>query len=318
MFKKITQYFRFLNLLAVPEHYEWTIALRKKNGKALYEGNNSPFIVVPNSDRYWAADPFLVKDHEKNYLFAELYDRIQEKGVIGVAKITHGKCGRFRVCLESPYHLSYPCIYQRDGFYYMIPECYQSGKITVYKCVDFPMKWEKDRDLAEFVAVDTTPVPNCIDEIFLTTVFNSKENRINNNISYLQGGKCIRLIDNDLRLRSAGNFILDDGRLIRPVQDCSTRYGGALLFNEVMKLNEEELIESTIATVQPNIKGEDGNIPICVANGTSKFSGIHTYNQNEDYEVIDLRIDDLSHLRYFSCFIKHFAEYLRFKIKGGI
>ena len=47
----------------------WCCAVRfGKDGDSLLSGNGSVFSVLPNSYRYWTADPFVVKENGKYYL----------------------------------------------------------------------------------------------------------------------------------------------------------------------------------------------------------------------------------------------------------
>jgi hypothetical protein len=65
----------------------------------------------------------------------------------------------------------------------------------------------------------------------------------------------------------------DGDHLIRPSQDCSKAYGGALVFSEVLALSETEYDERPIARLDPG--WVRGNL------------GTHTYTRTEQFEVID-------------------------------
>ena len=55
----------------------WTVAYRRRNGNAtLLEDIVSPFVCIPNTWRYWCADPHIFEENGKTYIFAELYDRV--------------------------------------------------------------------------------------------------------------------------------------------------------------------------------------------------------------------------------------------------
>ena len=91
----------------------------------IWDEKESVFILLRQACRYWYADPFVFKYNDTNYLFCEMYDRFKRKGVIGVAKFNDYKNVKFKTCLETNFHLSYPCIYEYNGNIYMIPESYQ-------------------------------------------------------------------------------------------------------------------------------------------------------------------------------------------------
>ena len=205
---KIRAYFHFLFDLANVNRNEWQVAIRKRGEQTLYQGNTAGFRPIKNSLRYWYADPFLFSHRDKDYLFVEMFDRWREKGVLGVCRLRNGKHSRFRICLDLPGHLSYPCVYEDADGIHMVPECYQSGEVWVYRCVDFPLRWEKERQLLKGCAVDTTPCP-VQKGLWLTTVFDSPNARINNNLWQVddRSGQLICLSKENFQVRGAGHFI---------------------------------------------------------------------------------------------------------------
>ena len=50
---------------------EWTMAIRKRGEKLLFEdgGAEKEFVIIPNSIRYWCADPFLINKDGREYVF---------------------------------------------------------------------------------------------------------------------------------------------------------------------------------------------------------------------------------------------------------
>lgn len=93
----------------------WNIAWRNRPVASLLEDRGTPFIILKNSFRYWAADPFIFNYNGELYIFAELYDYITRKGVIGYCKWNGVRFGRWKKVIEEDYHLSYPYIFERDG-----------------------------------------------------------------------------------------------------------------------------------------------------------------------------------------------------------
>ena len=72
---------------------------------------------------------------------------------------------------------------------------------------------------------------------------------------------------------TAGRIFERAGDLIRPAQDCSQRYGYALVFNRIDVLTDDEYRETPVGRVEPDW------FPGLVAT--------HTYNFGSDVEVID-------------------------------
>ena len=261
----------------------WGLAIRKRHASTLYQGDFSSFRFIKNSLKYWRADPFLFDYKDKTFVFAELFDRISGKGVIGVAKITNGRCSRFKVCLKLPYHLSYPCVFERNNEIFLVPECAKSEKVTVYRSVDFPYKWEKAYTLYEGAAVDTTPIPSVLSKqmMFFTTL---KDNvhPLNSCLYAISDNKdATLLLENDFTVRSAGHIIVEENRVIRPAQDCTLYYGQGLLFKEI---SFSDLTKDYQEKTYRNISVDD----LRINNTKLRFTGVHTYNLSNHYEIVDL------------------------------
>lgn len=271
----------------------YAIAFRRRNGRALYEedSSNEPFILIPNTFRYWIADPFLINHNEKNYIFAELYDKKHSKGVIGYSKLKGKRCGRFRVCLKESHHLSYPCVFNRDDDIYMVPEAKDNNEIALYKAIAFPKKWEKHSVIFSKPGVDSTPVEYKGERCYFTTIANKNSSDDNLFLVNENSGEIAELATDSLTLRSAGNIIYDNNRLIRPSQD-DTTYGDAVILNRIDDFDVNNYTENPFKRILPpdTDAGTDGiNIKLCNNRRNIQFNGLHTYNVNEDYEVIDLR-----------------------------
>ena len=271
----------------------YAIAFRLRNGRALYEedSSNEPFILIPNTLRYWMADPFLIKHNGVNYIFAELYDKKHSKGVIGYSKLKGNRCGRFRVCLKESHHLSYPCVFNRDDDVYMVPEAKDNNEIALYKAVDFPKKWKKEHIICNKPCVDSTPVSYKNENWYFTTIANDRGSDNNLFLVNETDGGAFGLLTDSLTLRSAGVVISYKNQLIRPSQD-DTTYGDAVILNRIDNFDVVSYRETPFKRIlPPGVDAEAGgiNVNLCNNKKNIQFNGLHTYNVNEDYEVIDLR-----------------------------
>ena len=75
------------------------------------------------------------------------------------------------------------------------------------------------------------------------------------------------------RARPAGRVFARDGELIRPSQDCSIRYGGAVMFNRIVQLTPTDYAEVPAGRMGPGwLRGG---------------LGTHTFNSDSEYEVVD-------------------------------
>ena len=273
---------------------EWTIAYRNRNGDSLLiDDQERAFTTIKNTWRYWCADPHLLERDGRTYVFAELYDRVLRRGVIGYCELCDGGCTPWRVVLKMPWHLSYPQVFVHDDAVYMIPESYAGNEIAVYKATDFPRHWEKAYVLkSDCVAVDSTLF--CNEGRYWMQTLQFIDDAPSFNLYTVQEGGISELpyviTHDETNIRPAGGLFTYHEKLIRPAQDCSESYGCALNFYHVTQIAENKYEERLIAKIRPSaIKSDFGKVP----------QGIHTYNVSEKYEIIDLKeyaVDWLSYI----------------------
>lgn len=115
--------------------------------------------ILPPKDRFWA-DPFIIEKNDKYYIFIEELIYKENKGKISLIEMDkNGNYSPAQVILERNYHLSYPFLFEENDTLYMIPETAENRTIELYKCIEFPEKWEFCTNLMEDVyAVDSTIV----------------------------------------------------------------------------------------------------------------------------------------------------------------
>lgn len=301
----------FLDGLALPPGDEWQLAFRPCGEKLLLDGNTEGFTLIPNTIRYWYADPFLLEHNGETYVFVEAYDRVKKKGAIAWAIIKNGKCSKFNECLNLPFHLSYPCVFEDNDQIFMIPECYQSGEIAIYKAVEFPHKWDKVKCIAEICAVDTTPISTDGKRILLSTIYESKEKRLNDNLCTIVDGKVSVICRDNFETRCAGHVIEQKGRLIRPVQNCGEFYGENLLFKRITCLESGKYEDETVMIVGAPASKWDRKIQV-MGRTNHKYVGIHTYNKSNNFEIIDLKYRDGKSVIYF---IRNICSWIKGKMK---
>jgi hypothetical protein len=90
----------------------------------------------------FVADPFLIKEGGKWYLFFEVYNKKTKQGDLAVATSRNAWIWDYKqVILDEPFHLSYPYVFRWEGNYYLIPESFETNSIRLYKAESFPTKW---------------------------------------------------------------------------------------------------------------------------------------------------------------------------------
>ena len=218
--------------------------------------------IIPPKDRFWA-DPFVYEKNDNYYIFIEELLYKENKGKISVIEIDEkGNYTAPKTIIEKDYHLSYPFLFEEDNSLYMIPETSENNTIELYKCIDFPLKWELSKVLINNVsAVDTTILKHS-NKYWLFC--NIKENEGASSLDELflfysdsllgewTNHPCNPIISDVSQSRPAGNVFEENGKLYRPSQDSSKNYGYGIKINEIIELTETSYKEETIQSIHPN------------------------------------------------------------------
>jgi hypothetical protein len=219
--------------------------------------------IVPPSDRYWA-DPHVLYRNGEHYVFIEEYSFENAKGHISVIRIDKdGSYAKATTVLERPYHLSYPFVFEHAGEVYMVPESMHNRTVELYRCTEFPERWEFVCNLLEGVsAVDSTLLfHNGTWWLFANVLENeggsaSEELFVFYTDALLSGNWTPHplnpVVSDVTRARPAGPIQLRERRLYRPSQDCSVRYGYAIGINEIAVLSKEDYAETEVGRIKPD------------------------------------------------------------------
>lgn len=243
--------------------------------------------LTPPKDRFWA-DPFVVERKGKYYVFVEEYLYATRKGHISLIVLNKDGSHEPPVrVLETIYHLSYPFIFEFEGELYMIPESGANRTVDLFKCTDFPLKWEFQKHLMENVhAVDATLFQShgkwwmFVNQVDTNGASSWDELYLYHSDSPLST-KWIphrrNPVVSDVRsARPAGRMFLRDGRIIRPSQNCGRHYGYGFNFCEIKKLTETEYEEAVVQKLEPKW---DKNI-----------ISTHTINYADGVTVVDCQL----------------------------
>jgi hypothetical protein len=218
---------------------------------------------MPPRDRYFA-DPHVIRRNDAYYVFLEEYSYEKAKGHISVIRIdADGRYGEAIKVLERPYHLSYPFVFEHAGELYMVPESMTNRAVELYRCVEFPTRWEFVRNLLQDVwAVDSTLLyhagkwwlfANLLENAGGST---SEELFVFYTDCFLSGAWTAHplnpVVSDVTRARPAGAIQQRGGKLYRPSQDCSVRYGYAIRINEIAALSTEEYAEREVESIEPD------------------------------------------------------------------
>jgi hypothetical protein len=264
----------------------WRMGVRRRREPVLADIGPGAFLELASPAGHFYADPIPFEHAGELFVFFEDLDFATNKGTIRCARLTSdGRPAENQLVLELPYHLSYPFVFRWRGEIWMIPETEQNGTIELWRPVEFPWRWRLEQVLFEGVrAFDTTllerdgrlwlfanmsePRASADDELFLF------------HADTLQGPwqphPANPIVADVRRARPAGPLFSRGAELIRPAQDCSRTYGGAIVLNRVDVLNPAEYRETPVARIEPSWQ-------------IGAF-GTHTIGVSEHLEVIDWKV----------------------------
>ena len=284
IFKKI------INRLYKKE-YTWSIYFKlNKSKNYLKNFNFKKIIKITNIPGKYLADPFLFKNNDRNYLFAEEYDIKSKIGCIVAYQLSlySGTYIRLGKILSEKFHLSFPYIFRDKEKIYMIPETSENNDIRLYECIKFPYDWKLKKILIKNIkAVDTIVFKKNNFWWLITATANGKSNQfIKFNVFYsyngFLGNKWIEMKNSNSYLNEEksrnGGFIKYKDSIFRVNQKSSfNNYGNKIQINQIVNIDTNDYREK----IKKNISVK--NL------GASNIRGIHHLSFNDDFTAFDLK-----------------------------
>lgn len=264
--------------------YQWQLMFNLDEAKEKQYSNYKK--IIPPKNKYWA-DPFIIFKDSKYYVFFEEFIYEKNKGNISFLIInTDGSYSKPIKILDMSYHLSYPFIFHFNEKYYMIPESSANKTIDIYECSKFPEKWVFYKTIMKNItATDSTLLYKNEKWWLFTSIINQNKKKENGLFLFYSNNPLSDkwtshpknpIVSNIKGSRSAGKIFEENGKIIRPAQDGSIRYGYGIIFYQIDKLNETEYQEKEIRSIQPN--------------WDKKMIGVHTFGQENKLTMIDIRM----------------------------
>ena len=241
----------------------WNIAYSIEND---FEMSFSKFKVIKNLKNSFFADPFVFKKDGLNYLFVENYDYLKKKATISALCLKNDEYKYLGNILDEGFHLSFPFIFKWENEIYMVPETHEAKEIRLYKCHNFPMKWELDQIIMKNVIAADTMILRKNKKWFMFTnicsaglndlkselhIFYS-ENLNSKNWKPIKSGNPV--IFDSMSARNGGFFLKDNNFYrINQIHD-KDHYGKSFGVNKIQNLSEEDYQEIRIKNVDPTFK----------------------------------------------------------------
>jgi hypothetical protein len=133
--------------------YRWNVAYVLRNWR---DADYRKAIRLKNEPGHFLADPFVITRNGRSCCFVEDYDYRTRRGSIAVFELTSAGGKRLGTALDEPFHLSFPYLFEYQGTLYMCPETSANRDIRVYKCLEFPLRWQLERVLMQNVSAADT------------------------------------------------------------------------------------------------------------------------------------------------------------------
>jgi hypothetical protein len=164
----------------------------------------------------------------------------------------------------------------------MVPETAGCRAIEIYRCVDFPRKWRRERVLVDpiFAADATLHHADGRWWMFANVAANGAE--IHDELHLFTSDALLgdwkpvagNPVKSDVRgARPAGKLFTQGGKLYRPSQICAPVYGAGVALQRVTRLDDEGFAEQEERRILP-------------APGQGLL-GLHTINRAGDLSVVD-------------------------------
>ena len=256
------------------------------------------YTLLPYSSEYWYADPLPYVRNGKVYVFMEAFDREKHLGRIAYSELAENGWGNVHLVISEKFHLSFPMIFEMNGNIYMLPETSTAQRQMLYRCIEFPDRWEKTAELF--------PGERLVDSVIIkkennkVTVLASEcdtENALRARFVLFdlifEGNSCCAVMhDSFNRVQKYEYYHRNAGKITRggllPLQRSTAAiYGYALMF-----INAHDCIEKlhTVGDIAYS-KSEKELLPseIKMNGRTVRPIGTHTYSENSGFEIIDIQ-----------------------------
>jgi hypothetical protein len=267
----------------VTRHCEWNVGIVQAPIDAMLAAGGEPAVTwLPPRAGHYAADPFgLERDGVLHVLFED-FSRRRRRGSISHVSITRDGMVSDPECVLDPgVHTSYPFLVEHDGAIFMLPETSAAGELVLFEAVDFPHRWRRAVTLLPGIpAVDASVIEHGGRWWMFAGIHGRGHN---NNLCVWHAPDltgpwtphAANPVKTDARsARSGGTPFVSAGRLYRPSQDSSRRYGGRVVINRVDVLTPDAFAERPVRVVGPS-------------QGSPYPHGLHTISTAGDRTLID-------------------------------
>lgn len=264
----------------------WRIGWRSHLGPGVLERRDlggPRWNVLGDPGGRFFADPFPMTRDGRSFLFFEDFDHRLGKGAISTVEFgPRGPIGAVIPVLAEPWHLSYPFLIEAEGALWMVPEASRSGRILLYRCIEFPSRWERSATLVEGVEAADSTIFRHEGMFYMMSALREDIGGFSDTLAihwaprlsgpWREHAARPALIE-ATGARPAGAVTRRGGAPWRPVQDCAVGYGRALRLARIDRLDPDHFAQTLSAPIGSGAFWPGGRL--------------HTLNRAGMLEVID-------------------------------
>jgi hypothetical protein len=272
---------------------EWNVGFADAGAAAIVDGTPLDARWLPKPVLgTWDADPFVVERGGTRMLFVEAYDETRGRGVIDALELGDGEAVvRRATIIDTGKHLSYPYAFSFEGVDYIVPESAAAREVALYRAVEYPWRWERERAIIpDLDALDTTIFVHDDRWWALCT----RASRGSDFALYAFYADSLHgpwqphalnpIVEDVTRARPAGAPFAHDGALYRPGQNCARAYGSGLTIARIDELTPLAYRETVVRRIDAHCFGRYAD-------------GVHTLGLTSRGIVIDGKRATLDPLR---------------------
>lgn len=233
----------------------------------------------PRERRPFYADPFFLPGASPAVLCETFSHRLRQGNLVAIGVDERWRpLAQTRIAADSG-HWSYPFVFRYDGTAFCLPETSDKRRVDAFTFDRGTLVLERHQTVLDGIGACDSTIVNYLGTWWL---FCTRAGCDSNAALYLYSAPspfgpwtphAANPVKTDLaNARPAGPLFVENGVLYRPAQDCSVRYGGAVVINRVLRLDSEAFVEEPAARIDSG----DARLP----------HGIHTFARLPDGRIL--------------------------------
>jgi len=239
---------------------------------------------IKNPPNRFFADPFVHTKNGMHVCFVEDYNYKSSKGNICAIELTSKGYREIGTVLDESFHLSYPFLFSNKDELFMCPETHLKNEIRIYKCIDFPLRWEYHKTIMKNISASDSNLFYFNSKWWLLTNIDSAGIGDHNSELHLFYADSFDssswiphplnpIIFSPLKARNGG-FIYNDNDIFRVFQvQGFNNYGESMGLAKITELSETKYNEEVLFNISPNF--------------FKKIKGTHTFSSSSNIIALD-------------------------------